>query len=376
MIKFTIMEDLEILKINETAEKIPNCIRFDKGSAKFPFPEEFIPFIDKIKKEIKGNHFHYPPAGGEQKLKEQIIRLEETIDRQISEEEITITHGGMSGLFNIFYLLIKPGDEVMTNDYCFEGFSALIKHFQAKHQRINLSNINDIEQALSPETKLIILNSPENPSGKVYPEEEIKAVVDLAEKENLWLVSDEVLNQFTYDGIKWQGPPLKTDRIIIVNSFSKNYFVPGIRVGWIETKNKAFIKECDNLLSIQSVGVNLFGQLLMAEIMKGMDYKKFFEERLNILSKRKDFFEKTLKENNIACLHKVEGGMNFYVDLKKDSQKAAPKLLKEHGVAIIPGYVFEGKPSTFARLGFGAVSEDEISRGLEAIKQVCFSARS
>lgn len=363
------MQDLEILKINEMAEKIPNCIRFDKGSAKFPFPEEFIPFVEKIKKEVRGKYFHYPRKGGEEKLKEQIVQLELKNNRQLSSKDVAVTHGGMSGLFNAFNLLVKPGNEVITNNYCFEGFSALIERFKAEHIRVNLSKAKELEKAISAKSKIIILNSPENPTGKIYSQEEINNIIELAEKRNLWLLSDEVLNQFVYNGNIWQGPSLKNERVIIINSFSKSYFIPGIRVGWIAAKNGRFIKEFNNSIEAQSVGVNLLSQLLMAEIIENVNYEKFLEKRLDVLSKRKNLFEKLLKKNNIVYLHKIEGGMNFYVDLKQDTQKFASKLLPEFSVAIIPGYAFEGKPSTFARLGFGAVSEEEISRGIEAIQR-------
>jgi aspartate aminotransferase len=364
------MQNIGILKINEEADKIPGCIRFDKGSAKFPFPEEFLPLIEEVKKEIKGKYFHYPKTGGEENLKKEIVKFEAENGRQISAKDVVVTHGGMSGLFSAFYLLSRPGDEVITNLYCFEGFSLLIEHFKLIQKRVNLSKIEEVEKAITPKTKIVILNTPENPTGKVYSQDEVENIVKLTKKKKLWIFSDEVMNRIVYKRNQWFGPSLKQDNVIVINSFSKMWFVPGIRVGWIATKNKRLVEELSNFFSLQSLGVNLFGQLLMAKILAKIDFKKFLRGKIEILEKRKKVFEKVLKENRIDTLCDVEGGMNFYLNLRQDTQKLALKLLKEFKMAIIPGYFFEGKISNYARLGFGAVSEEEILKGIELISSV------
>lgn len=361
------MQNLGILKINEQAGKIPNCIRFDKGSGRFNFPDEFLPMVEDLKEKIKGRYFHYPKASGEDTLKEQIVKFENQNGRKVELDNITITNGGMSGLFNFFYLATKAGDEIITNQYCFEGFSLLIEHFQLVQKRVDLSSKQDIEKSINTKTKAIILNSPENPTGKVYPREEIDNITNIARRKNLWVLSDEVMNRIIYSNIKWYGPPLDYDKVVIINSFSKNWFIPGIRLGWIATKNHKMTNELNNLFSLRSVGVNLLGQLLMAEILERLDYTTFITEKLNILEKRKSFFEKSLNENNLHHLHKVEGGMNFYINLRDDSQKIAEKLLHDCSIAIIPGYIFEGTPSMFARFGFGAVNERNIKKGIRAL---------
>jgi len=360
------MQNIGILKINETAEKNPSCIRFDKGSAKFPFPEEFFPLLEKVKKKIKGRYFHYPKTGGEDKLKEQIVKFEAQNGRQISPRNITITHGGMSGLFAFFYLLLKTGDEVITSRYCFEGFSLLIDHFKLFQKRVDLSKIGDIEKAVTSKTKAIILNSPENPTGKVYSQEEIEKIVDLAKKRKLWVLSDEVMNRIVYEGAERYEPSFE-GQVVVVNSFSKMWFIPGIRVGWLVTKKEKLSEEFSNFISIQSIGVNLFSQLLMAEILEKIDFEKFLERRLKTLFQRKKIFEQNLKENEIDYLSRVEGGMNFYVNLRQDAAKLASKILKEGKVAFIPGVLFEGRPSTYARFGFGGVTEEGIIRGIKIV---------
>jgi len=366
MKEFFQIPPISISKINKEAEKL-NCIRFDKGSANFPFPREFLPIFRDVLKEIKGKYFHYPERRGEKVLREEIAIFEEKKGRKILPENIVITHGGMSGLFCVFSLLCKKGDEIITNRYCFEGFSVLAKYFGLKQKRVNLSNLKEVEKAINSKTKILVFNSPENPTGKVYSREEVENLVSIAKKKKIWFLSDEVMREIIYEG-KWFGPSLDYERTIVVNSFSKCWFVSGIRVGWVGSKNKRILEEISKLLDLQSIGVNLFGQILMAKILKEIDYEDFLKKRLKILSKRKKFFEQCLKKANLKHFP-VEGGMNFYIDLKRDSEKLLKVFLKKK-IAFIPGKFFEGKNSTFARFGFGAVKIEEIKKGIEIVKKL------
>lgn len=361
------MENIGILKINELAEKITGMIRFDKGSGRFPFPDEFLAELDSVKEEIRGKYFHYPQTGGEGSLRELLARWEERNDRKLKSENITVTAGGMSGLFTFFSLLTKPGEEIISNRFSFEGFANLAAYFRIRQKRVDLSDIKAVERAITRKTRAVIFNSPENPTGKVYSVEEINNLVDLTRRKDVWFLSDEVMNQVIYKRSSWAGPSLREKHVVVINSFSKMWFIPGIRVGWIACTNKRISEAFANFLSIQSISVSLPGQLLMDKILKNVDFNIFFQKQLAVLERRKNLVERELTRGGLSCLQKVEGGMNFYVDLKTDSSKIIPKLIKEAKVALIPGQLFEGKSSRFARLGFGAVSEREIKLGIASL---------
>ena len=363
------MKNLGILKINEAAEKIEGCLRFDKGSGKFPFPSEFLPFINKMKKEITGKYFHYPVSGGEIELKKEIVKIEKKNKRNLKEDDIVITHGGMSGLFSALSVIAKPGDEIITNKDCFEGFANLIESLALKQKRVDLTNPNELAKKINRKTKAIILNSPENPTGKVYSVKEISSILKISEKKKIYLLSDEVMHRVVYEDNKWQGPFLKKN-VIIVNSFSKTWFIPGIRVGWVATKNQEINEQVASFINLQSVGVSLLAQLLMIALLKDVDYENFLKKKMKILSDRKKLLEKLLKENEIGYKHEVQGGMNFYIDLKENAEKKAYELLKKHKIALIPGSLFEGRVSNYARFGFGAVNSAEIKAGVKVLAEV------
>lgn len=366
------MKNIGILTINEQAQKIPGCLRFDKGSGKFPFPEEFLPFINQTKKQITGKYFSYPQTGGQPELKHQIVNLEKIFNRTVSLENISITHGGMSGLFAFFHLCLAKDDEILTNSACFEGFSLLANHFKINQKRVDFTDLESLQKAITPKTKAVIFNSPENPTGKIYSQNEIKILMNFAQKNNLYFVSDEVMNHIVYPPNKYACPSLGYQKTIVINSFSKTFFIPGIRVGWITTGNKKLAVDFGNFFSVLSVGVNLFGQLLLTDILESLDYFSFLKSRLEILTQRKNLVKKLLDQNGISYALEPQGSMNFYIDLQKDTQKLLPQLLKNK-VALIPGILFEGKPSTKARFGFGAVTEKEIEKGIDIIQKIVFS---
>jgi len=361
------MKDLNILKINEKAEMTSGCIRFDKGSSKFPFPEEFLPFIDKVKKEISGRYFHYPKTGGEIDLKKEIIKLEKRNNRLLNLDNVTITHGGMSGLFTFFSCVCFPGDEVITNSSSFEGFSTICDYFKLNQKRASFNDIKQVEKIITKKTKVIIINSPENPTGKVYRKKQIDKLVELAVSKKIFLLSDEVMNKIIYENITWYGPSIKNKNVVVINSFSKTWFIPGIRLGWMATTDNKLTEKFNNSLVSQSIGVSLFSQLLMINICKKINYQSFLKKRLKILTKRKKLVKEYLKKYKVDYLQDIEGGMNYYINLKQDSSQLIPKIFSKDKIALIPGYLFEGKESTHARLGFGAVNEEEIKKGIKKI---------
>lgn len=359
------MENIGILKINEMAEKTPGCIRFDKGSAKFPFPGEFLASLSGLKDDFQGKYFHYPKTGGEIFLKEEIVEFEKGNGRELSIENICVTHGGMSGIFAFLTLYAKPGDEILTNVRSFEGFGSIISQFGIKQIRVDFTSIESVSSAISKKTKAIFYNSPENPTGKVYSKVELADLLQIARKNDLFFVSDEVMSRVTYGGQIWQGPDV-SDKHIIISSFSKMFFIPGSRLGWIAA-SKEIAENFANYFSVSSIGVNLFSQYFLARVLKTTNFEKLLKERMLVLEGRKRLMGSTLDKFGVAYFQHPQGGMNYYVDLRKNSISQCQKLLAEASIALIPGALFEGRETTFARMGFGAVDDSEITRGVELL---------
>lgn len=322
--------------------------------------------MDRVKESILGKYLYHPAVGGEPELRTLIAQIEQTYaKRSFVAEDIILTDGGYAGLFTILRFIIDKGDDVITNTVCYEGFTTILQDLHANQIRTTLSNADLIKAALTPQTKAILVNSPENPTGAVYSAKQFNALQEIARNNNLWLIVDEVTNRIMYPPNTWYGPDVTYDKLVIINSFSKNWFISGISAGWIATKNKELLKKLTTSPYAESTGIDLLTQLLLIEILKNVDYETFLKARLNDLMIRRDAMTEALMANNLTPIP-PSGGMNFYIDMHIDTEELFDKAIRQ-GVAFIPGRYFEGKPSSYARLGFGAVTPDEIVRGISML---------
>lgn len=352
--------------INAYAKSIPDCIRFDRGSAQFPFPTEFVPLIDNVKEAITDKYLYHPAVGGEPELRTLIAKIEQTYaKRLLTPEYIILTDGGYAGLFTVLRFILNPGDEVITNTISYEGFATILQDSNATQVRTNLADGDSVETAITHKTKAILVNTPENPTGNIYSENQLTALAEIAKENDIWLMVDEVTNRIIYTPTTWYGLNLGYDKTVAINSFSKNWFISGISAGWIATTNEALRKRLTTSPYAESTGIDLLTQLLLIEILKNIDYEHFLNKRLTELHQRRNTMQELLTKQGITSTA-PKGGMNFYVDLKEDTEQIFQKAIRKK-IAFIPGRYFEGKPSMYARLGFGAVELDEIEEGISML---------
>ena len=348
----------KILDLNKKAENMSGCVRFDKGSGNFS-NNYFLAALGEVANDIRGKHLGYAPVQGLAELRGEISKLENFVSkRKIAPDNILITQGALPGIFLILFHICKPGDEVLMNDVHFEGFDNLLNSLGVKGKLCDFENLESVKSAIGPKTKAILFNSPENPTGKIYSEGAVKNLQEISEGKNIWVISDEVNNQIVY-GRNNQFNPGR--RFISVNSFSKNYFLQGLRLGWLAGSTKIISELCDLQSSFQ-ISVDVVAQLAAIKVLKARHSKY-----LNILKSRRNLMSKCLKENELQFLM-PSGGTNFFVNINVPSEKFAEFLLREYGVATIPGIYFGEAGEGFLRLGFGSVTEKEIREGCKKIK--------
>lgn len=322
--------------------------------------------MDTVKEKIQGKYLYHPAVGGEPELRALIADVEnQYATRSLLPENIILTDGGYAGLFTVLRFIVEYEDEVVTNTISYEGFTTILQDTKAIHIRTDLHNEDSVKSTITNKTKAILINSPENPTGIVYNAQELNALVEIAEQNDLWLILDEVTNRIVYPPHTWYGPDVTYDKLVIINSFSKNWFISGISAGWIATKNETLLKKLTTSPYAESTGIDLLTQLLLIEILQNVDYETFIKTRLSDLSKRRQTMADALTTNQLTPIT-PSGGMNFYVDMHVDTEQLFDKAM-EHAVAFIPGRYFEETSSTFARLGFGAVTPDEIVRGISML---------
>ncbi|HHV38521.1 MAG TPA: pyridoxal phosphate-dependent aminotransferase [Tepidimicrobium sp.] len=329
----------------------------------------------------------YTAASGIIELKEAIckkFKKENNLD--YSSENIIISNGAKQSIYNALMAIMNPGDEVIIGVPYWVSYPELIKisggepvYIQTKEDRNFKFNVEDLNKVLTDRTKAIILNSPSNPTGSIYDEQELKEIADWAVKNDILIISDEIYEQLTYDenhvSIASLNDDIK-DRTIVINGMSKAYAMTGWRIGYAAA-HKDIVRVMSNLQSHTTSNPCSISQYASVVGLSGdqsnvMKMKKYFKERRNYMVEI---------INNIKGLSCKKPGGAFYImvnitnikgkvfnDVKIDTSLDLAKILLDNGkVAVIPGIGFGD--DDYIRLSY-ATSMENIKEGLKRIKDI------
>lgn len=357
------------------AEQIPGVINLGIGQPDFDTPE----FIrEAAKQALDEGYTRYPPAKGFPDLREAIAEKLRRENRIIADpaSEIFVGVGAMQVIFNTILHLIEPGDEVIVIDPGYDYYSQ-IGLFGGVPVRVparegNLFKVDpaDVKAALSPRTKLIILNSPSNPTGAVLDEFLLREIAALAREHHVFVLSDEPYEHILFDGRQHISiASLGGMQPLTISAFtlSKSYAMTGWRVGYV-TAPKFIIDEMEKLMEHQVSGVTAVAQrAALAAITGPQDCVK---EMLGEYEKRRALVHKSL--NEIGGIFCILPEATFYAfpnisEVGLSSWDLAIYLVREHKVALIPGSIFGRNGEGYLRLSFAA-SEGELREGLSRIK--------
>ena len=378
------------LKITAQAKKMQkqgeDVISFGAGEPDFDTPD----FIKKSAiQSLNNGKTKYTPASGLEELKSAVVnKLRNENNMEYSTENIVISCGAKHSIYNILQVMIDPGDEVILFSPYWVSYFEQIKLANGIPVIIDTLknefkiNFEELEQKISSKTKLIIVNSPQNPTGVVYSEEELDRLAGLVLKnENIYILSDEIYEKLIYDGLKFcsiagtsNGMNLK-DRIIIINGVSKTYAMTGWRIGYLAAPAE-IVKGVSILQSHSTSNPTTFCQYgaITAlssdpENVKGMIAK--FEQRCTLIYKLLNDIQgfKVIKPNGAFYIFpEITGILNKKYNGAEitDSVSFAEILLKEKKAAVVPGAAFGC--NNYIRLSF-ATSDENIKNGIQRIKE-------
>ena len=227
----------------------------------------------------------------------------------------------------------------------------------------------DIEKAITPNTKAILLNSPCNPTGAVLPKEDILAIAEIVKKHDLWVLSDEPYDSIVYDGVEpfsiAQVPEVR-DKVMVLNSFSKSYAMTGWRVGYLLAPDPAFITKMAQLQEGVASCVSGFVQVAAAEALKSTDC---VDQMVADYTRRRDILIDGINAIPGFSCKKSAGSFYAFVNIKafgKSSQEFAEELLENAGVVVVPGSAFGKMGEGYLRLVF-ANSDENLK---EAVRRI------
>jgi len=342
------------LKLNELANNLKAegkpVIHLGGGE-----PEEKIPggAAAESRKMIDAGFVRYTPTSGTKALKKEIAAYTEKFYGVIPEaRNIVVASGAKQAIYNFLVSVVDPGDEVIFPAPYWVSYPEMVRlaHGQPVEVRPRdgslLVSAKDIESAITGHTKAILLNSPNNPSGQVYPAEFIRELVEICERRNIYLLMDDIYNQLVFDGLKapsafgFSTRPLDESVIVSINGVSKTFSMTGYRIGW-SIANAALTQAMIKVQAQVSSCPSALSQASAAGALR--ETGDFVRVLCAGLEKKRDVMVAELLKLKKVKLQKPQGTFYSFADFsayEPDSRKLSALLLEKALVVAVPGVEF------------------------------------
>ncbi|MEM6253518.1 MAG: pyridoxal phosphate-dependent aminotransferase [Cyanobacteria bacterium P01_D01_bin.156] len=330
------------------AEGIDVC-SFSAGEPDFDTPEHI---RTAAKKALDEGKTRYGPAAGEPRLRAAIAaKLRNHNQLPYNAENVIVTNGGKHSLYALMMATIEPGDEVIIPAPYWVSYPEMVKLaggtpviLPATAQQGYKITPEQLQNAITPNTKLLVFNSPSNPTGMVYTPDEVRAIADVVVNNNIWVVADEIYERILYDGAQHLSIGAVSDaifnRTIVSNGFAKAYAMTGWRLGYLAGPTE-LIQAVNTLQSQSTSNVCTFAQYgAMAALESSQDC---VETMRQAFAKRREGIIKLVNAiPGFSCVV-PEGAFYLFIDISKtgfQSLDFCTRLLNEKYVATVPGIAF------------------------------------
>ncbi|MFA5770285.1 MAG: pyridoxal phosphate-dependent aminotransferase [Patescibacteria group bacterium] len=368
-------------KAKEMKKQGLDVVSFGAGEPDF---DTMFHIKEAAKKAIDEGFTKYTASSGIIELKEAIcakLRRDNWLD--YDPKNIIVSTGAKQSLFNAIMVLVDPGDEVIVPVPYWVSYEEMVKISEGKCVFLKTNNFKintqDLEKAITPKTKMLILCSPSNPTGVVYDEKELKQIAAICLKHNIYILSDEIYEKLIY-GKKHISIASVNEKIkkltIVVNGVSKAYAMTGWRIGYMAAEEE-IIKAASRLQDHTTSNPTSISQKAALAAINGPEdhvAKMVYEYK-----KRRDFMVDRLNRIDGMIANRPDGAFyvfanvsKFYSDEVKGSMDFCKRLLEDAYVAAIPGLAFGD--DQYIRLSF-ATGMEHIKRGLDRMEKFCEKMR-
>ena len=361
-------------------------ISYAAGEPDFPTPEHIVEAAVAAARDPR-NH-RYTPAAGLPDLREAIAeKTRRDSGVEVSASQVIVTNGGKQGVYQAFATLLDPGDEVLLPTPYWTTYPEAIRlaggepvEVFAGADQEYLVTVEQLEAARTPRTKVLLFVSPSNPTGSVYSREQTAAIGEWAEANGLWVISDEIYQNLTYDGVEAasivEAVPAIADRTILVNGVAKTYAMTGWRVGWMVGPADV-IKAAGNLQSHLSSNVANVSQRAAIAALTGPqepveEMRRAFDRRRRTIVaelNRIDGFTTPTPKGAFYVYPDVSGLFGRTIDgvTPTTSLEVAELLLEKAEIAAVPGEAFG--PSGYLRFSY-ALGDEPLLKGIRRLQSL------
>ena len=360
-------KSIELSQIRKMFEVTnPDAINLGIGEPDFNVPENI---KDAMKRSIDENDTHYTSNKGNIELREAIVdKFKKDNGIKTNPDNIIVTVGASEALFMCAQAFIEKGDEVLLSNPSFLSYEACVKIANGTIVPVDCTMENefklkaeDVQEKITDKTKVIVLNSPSNPTGAVMEKEDIKAIADLSMDHNFLIISDEIYEKIIYDK-KHYSPAKYSDNVITLNGFSKTYAMTGLRIGYL-TANETYTEELLKIHQYNIACANTTAQKGAYEALTGPqdDVEKMVKE----FQRRRDLIVSRLNAMGYETVN-AEGA--FYVFPKIEDENFVQKAAKA-GVITVPGAAFGSNGKGHVRMSY-ANSYENIEKAMDILESV------
>jgi aspartate aminotransferase len=366
-------------------------IGFGAGEPDFPTPGYIVDAAAEACRDTR-NH-RYTPAGGLPELKSAIAaKTLRDSGYEIDPAQVLVTNGGKQAIYESFAAVLDPGDEVIVPAPYWTTYPESIRlaggipvPVVADETTNYLVSLEQLEAARTERTKMLLFVSPSNPTGAVYPREQVEAIGKWAVEHGLWVMTDEIYEHLVYGDAEFTSLPAVQpelrDKCVVVNGVAKTYAMTGWRVGWV-IGPKDVVKAATNLQSHATSNVSNVAQVAALAAVSG-DLEAVAAMR-TAFDRRRQTIVRMLNEIDGVVCPEPEGAFYAYPSVKgllgkeirgkrpASSVELAELILEEAEVAVVPGEAF-GTPG-YLRLSY-ALGDDDLAEGVSRMQKLLGEAR-
>lgn len=354
-----------------------DMIHMEIGDTDFITPQ---PIVEAAIQALHDNKTKYLPSAGLMELRE-VLAEQMSTSRGISAkpEEMIITPGGKPMIFYTLLALVNEGDEVIYPNPGFPTYESIINFIGAKPVALEMKGENgfnfdiaELKRLANSKTKLIIVNSPQNPTGGILTHESLEAIVEVAKQNDAWIFADEVYSELVFEG-KFESIlsiPGARERTIVLDAYTKTFSMSGWRCGYGLCPNKEVADVIANLINNSVSCAANFTQWAGIAAWKDPAVKQAVAEMREELRKRRDVLYAGLENLEGVSCHLPQGAIYLFPDITgtgRSSQDVYNFMFDETNIAVLPGTSFGRFGEGYIRLSF---ANNPISRIEEAIARL------
>ncbi len=352
-----------IRALMELALADPQAIRLEVGEPAQNTPSSI---MDAAFADARAGHTHYTSSVGSEELRAELAtKVRRDNGLPATADDVIVTHGAMSALSMLFTAVLGPGDEVLLPDPEFPNWrmAALaaggeVGTYPTRAEHGFVPTLEDIEASIGPSTRAILVCSPNNPTGAVYPPGLLEEIVDLARRRDLWVISDECYEVITFDAEHVSPAVYDTDdRVITVFSFSKTHSMTGWRMGYLVSTHAPLTELLVQVAEAAVACPSVLAQRAALAALRGS--QEHVSTAVAGYRANRDLAVRALAEAGLRCSI-PQGAFYLLVDVRdahEDGNAVALRLLAEEHVAVAPGETFGTATAGWVRLSLAGDAE-------------------